>query len=170
MKKTIYILFIAICALTINVTAQNDAKFGHLNYAELMQLVPGFDTAQTNLLSYQNELQAEGEQMVNEFKEKQAQLQAFANTATATQAKLKIKQDELENLYKRIQEYSQSIESLVYEKQLEILKPLQDLLLEAIKDVAKEGNYTYIFDVNTLASSALGDDISEKVKIKLGIK
>ena len=78
-------------------------------------------------------------------------------------------QDELENLYKKIQEFSQSIELLVYEKQLEVLKPLQDLLLEAIKEVAKEGKYTYIFDLNTLASSALGDDISAQVKTKLGV-
>lgn len=169
MKKIFYIFLIVILVFTINANAQGTAKFGHVNYAELMQLVPGFDTAQANILSYQTELQEEGEAMAKEFRDKQTHLQAYAGTAGASSAKLKIMQDELENLYKKIQEFSQSIELLVYEKQLEVLKPLQDLLLEAIKEVAKEGKYTYIFDLNTLASSALGDDISTQVKTKLGV-
>lgn len=169
MKRLSYIFLIAIFAFVANVNAQSDVKFGHVNYSELMQLVPGFDTAQANILAFQAELQEEGEAMAKEFRDKQTHLQAYAGTAAATPAKLKIMQDELETLYQKIQEFSQSIELSVYERQLEVLQPLQDMLLKAISEVAKEEKYTYIFDFNTLASSTLGDDISEKVKLKMGV-
>ena len=40
---------------------------------------------------------------------------------------------------------------------------------EAIKKVAEAGNYTYVFDITTLAFHADSDDLTEAVKKQLGI-
>ena len=58
----------------------------------------------------------------------------------------------------------------IQKKQLELLKPFQDALLKAIEKVAKEGNFTYIFDTSTLINYEKGEDIGPKVKEVLGIK
>ena len=88
----------------------------------------------------------------------------------ASAAVLKIKEDELTNMYKKIQDFSQMAEQELQAKQLELLKPFQEKILNAIKEVGKEHNFTYIFDTSTLTYYEQGEDVAAKVKQKLGIK
>ena len=76
----------------------------------------------------------------------------------------------MESLYERIQTFTSSAESDLQLKQIEMLKPFQEKLIEAIKIVAKENGYTYIFDKNTVLYYSDSEDITNKVKAKLGIK
>ena len=114
-------------------------------------------------------MEATGEEMAKEFQKKQEEYQQLANKGTSA-AVLKIKEDELTNMYKRIQDFSQSAEQDLQAKQLELLKPFQEKILDAIKAVGKEHNFTYIFDTSTLTYYEQGEDVSAKVKQKLGIK
>ena len=120
-------------------------------------------------MDYQTELQEIGQQMAQEFQLKQQELQKYAASPNVTEAIIKIKQDELQKMYQRIQEYSQSIETQVYERQTELLKPFQTLLTNAINKVAKAEKFTYIFDSQSLASFTFGEDIASKVKAELNI-
>jgi Skp family chaperone for outer membrane proteins len=132
--------------------------------------MPGVDSAQKIIADYGAELQAIGEEMAKEFKEKQATLEKLANSPSTSQAVLKIRQDELIAMYKRIQEFSESMENDVRDKQLELLEPFQKKLLDAIKKIAKTSNYSYVFDISTLLFYAASDDLTDKVKAELGIK
>lgn len=145
------------------------AKFGHVDYAEVMKVMPGIDTAQTALLNYQQELQEVGQKMVTEFKQKEAAYAQLQNSG-ASAAILKVREDEMMKLYKRIQEFAASSESELQAKQVALLQPFQDKLLDAIKKVASNGNYTYVFDISTLAFHADSDDLTKAVKTFLGIK
>ena len=73
-------------------------------------------------------------------------------------------------MYARLQEFASNSEQELQSKQLELLKPFQDNLLEAIKKVAENGKYTYVFDISTLAFSSDSDDLTAAVKTQLGIK
>ncbi|MCR5550632.1 MAG: OmpH family outer membrane protein [Bacteroidales bacterium] len=164
MKK----LIIVILCLFVTVAGYSQkAKFGHVDYADLMKDIPGIDTAQTVLMAYQKELEETGQQMVNEFKEKQAAYMQLANSG-ASAAILKVKEDEMMKLYERIQEFASISEEDLQKKQLELLKPFQEKLLAAIKKVAEAGHYTYIFDVTTLAFHGESDNLTEEVKKELG--
>ena len=164
MKK---LIIFTLCLFVTVAGFSQKAKFGHVDYATLMKDMPGIDTAQTVLMEYQKELEETGQQMVNEFKEKQAAYMQMAN-AGASPAILKMKEDEMMKLYERIQEFASISEEDLQKKQLELLKPFQDKLLEAIKKVAEAGNYTYIFDVSTLAFHGESDNLTEAVKKQLG--
>jgi outer membrane protein len=167
MKKIVWIIALLLLLPAV-MFAQNKAKFGHLNYGNMIKLMSGVDTAEKTLQNYQAELQAIGEGMYKEFQEKQdayARMQGVSATAV-----MKIKEDELRSMYERLQQYSQSMQMELQNKQLELLKPFQDKLLEAIKEVAKAENFTYIFDTSTLTYYETGEDIASKVKVKLGIK
>lgn len=166
MKKYIIIL-IALC-FSLAGSAQK-AKFGHVDYAAIMKDMPGIDTAQTNLLNLQKELQETGQLMAEELQNKETEYKKMAISG-ASSAILKVKEDELTKMYTRLQEFAAKSEQELQEKQIELLKPFQDNLMAAIKVVAENGKYTYVFDISTLAFYAESDDLTKAVRTQLGIK
>lgn len=166
MKK----LIIVVCLLAGITTAfAQKAKFGHVDYAAIMKDMPGIDTAQTRLADFQKELEETGQAMVNEFKEKEASYTKLASSG-ASAAILKVKEDEITKLYARLQEFVANSEAELQAKQMELLKPFQTKLVDAIKVVAEKGNYTYVFDISTLAFYADSDDLTAAVRSQLGVK
>jgi outer membrane protein len=167
MMKRLMVMM-AIFMLPALTFAQNKAKFGHLNYGDVIKEIPGVDTAQKAIEEFQAELQSVGEAMSNEL---QTKYQAYQQLqATASAAILKVKEDEIRGMYERLQNYQESVQADLQKRQMELLKPFQDKLLQAIKEVAKAENFTYIFDTSTLTYYEQGEDIAAKVKTKLGIK
>ena len=68
MKRILTICIIAVCCITAGYAQK--AKFGHVDYGAVMKEMPGIDTAQQVLVEYQQELEAVGKQMAEEFKTK----------------------------------------------------------------------------------------------------
>jgi outer membrane protein len=167
MKRILIICAVAMLSLTAGFAQK--AKFGHVDYGEIMKLMPGIDTAQQALVQYQQELEAVGKQMAEEFKTKQAEYANLANTTTSA-AILKVKEDELSKLYTRLQDFVSSSEVDIQRKQVELLKPFQENLLAAIKKVAETNKYTYVFDITMCAFHNDSDDLTAAVKAELGIK
>ena len=167
MKKFLVIISIALLCATTSYAQK--AKFGHVDYGTLMKEMPGIDTAQQALMQYQQELEAVGQQMADEFKTKQAEYANLANSTTSS-AILKVKEDELMKLYKRLQDFVSTSEVDLQKKQIELLQPFQEKLLAAIKKVAEANKYTYIFDVTMCAFHTDADDLTDAVRTELGIK
>ena len=167
MKKFLVIISIALLCATTGYAQK--AKFGHVDYGTLMKEMPGIDTAQQALMQYQQELEAVGQQMADEFKTKQAEYANLANSTTSS-AILKVKEDELMKLYKRLQDFVSTSEVDLQKKQIELLQPFQEKLLAAIKKVAEANKYTYIFDVTMCAFHTDTDDLTDAVRTELGIK
>ena len=159
MKK--FLIIIAAALLCFTTGHAQKAKFGHVDYGEIMKIMPGIDTAQQALIEYQQELEAVGKQMADDAN--------LANTTTSS-AILKVKEDELTKLYARLQDFVSSSEADMQRKQLELLQPFQDRLLAAIKKVAEANKYTYVFDVTLCAFHNDADDLTAAVKAELGIK
>lgn len=167
MKKLLIIIAAALFC-TVPGHAQK-AKFGHVDYGAIMKEMPGIDTAQQALLQYQQELEAVGKQMADEFKLKQAEYANLANTTTSS-AILKVKEDELTKLYTRLQDFVSSSEMDLQKKQIELLQPFQERLLAAIKKVAETNKYAYVFDITMCAFHSDADDLTAAVREELGIK
>lgn len=170
MKKVVFVALVAMFALCGNAMAQKTIKLGHINSNELMQIMPGRDSAQTAMQAEVAELentlkamQSELEQRYNEFQEKQSQ---WSDLIKQT------KQHELQDMGSRIEEFQQNAQRQLQERQEQLLKPIVDRAKKAIEDVAKEGGYTYIFDsgMGTLLYQQDSDDILPMVKKKLGLK
>lgn len=166
MKK--YIISLAVILLSLSTNAQK-AKFGHVDYGGIMQIMPGIDTAQAVMKTYQDDLQAAAEQMTAEFKQKEKEFTQMANRGTSPSI-LKLKEDELNSMYQRIQEFAANSRQDMQNRQIELLKPFEDKILAAVKTVAQARNYTYIFDITTLAFHTDTDDLTDAVKTELGIR
>lgn len=168
MKKILIILLTTCFLIPALLFSQNKTKFGHISPEKIMEMLPGFDTAQKVMLEFQTNYQSEGQEMVKEFQLKQQDYEKLVSTNTSP-AILKIKEDELTAMYKRIEEFSSEMETNLQNKKVELLMPFQNKIMDAIKEIAKNENFTYIFNTSVLTYYGQGEDISEKVKLKLGI-
>lgn len=170
MKKSLILLVVAIFALGSTSFAQRSIKLGHLNSTELMQIMPGKDSAQAAFQAEVDALEAqltamqtEFQNKYNEYMEKQSQM---------TELIRKTKEQELMDMRQRIESFSQNAQQQLQEREKVLLQPIIDRAKQAIAEVAKENGYTYIFDVSAgaLLYQQDSDDILPLVKKKLGLK
>ena len=152
-----------------NVIAQSNAKLGYINSSELMQLIPGKDTVDTQIADYEATLQQTLEALITEYQSKGQEYQN--NAATMSQIIRQTKEREIADLEGRIQEFQQGAEQDFQQKRAELYNPLLTRAKDAIEAVAKEHGYTYIFDTSmgTILYFETGDNIMALVKSKLGI-
>jgi outer membrane protein len=170
MKKTLIAIVACLLAFGGTAMAQKNVKLGHINSNDLMQIMPGRDSAQAVLQTEVTELentlksmQAEAEKRYNDY---------VANQAGWTELIRQTKQREIQDMAARIEEFQKNAQEQLQAREAELLKPIIDRAKKAIEDVAKEGGYTYIFDAGTAALlfDEGGDDIMPLVKKKLGLK
>ncbi len=170
MKKTLIAIIACLLAFGGTAMAQKTVKLGHINSNDLMQIMPGRDSAQTVLQAEVQELettlktmQSEMEKRYNEYMENQSGwTELIRNT----------KQREIQDMGARIQEFQENAQKQLQQREQELLKPIIDRAKKAIEDVAAEGGYSYVFDsgVSALLYSPESDDIMPLVKKKLGLK
>ena len=153
------------------VTAQTAApKFGYISSQELLSIMPDVIKADTQLKVYAKTYTDQLENMGREFEKKAEDYQK--NAATMTEAVREVKEKELADLRTRFQSTEASANDKVAKKKEELYKPILDKADKAIKDVAKEKGYDYVFDASggALLYAKDSDNIMPLVKAKLGIK
>lgn len=153
----------------INLQAQT-LKFGHINSADLIQLMPETKAADSAQVKYRKSLEDQMKVMTAEYQNK---LDAYQRQGSTMDGTIKaLKEKELEDLGGRIQDFQQTAQESIQKKKEELYGPILKKAEDAIKAIAKEKAYSYIFD--TSAGSVLfaqpSDDIMAQVKAKLGIK
>lgn len=166
MKILKSILFISVLILSSSAFAQ---KFGHINSNELLMLMPERNQVESEIKAYASELEAQLSSMTKEYQAKVSDFQAKEGTMTDMVRKSKI--NEITDLEARIQEFQSGAQQDLQKKEETLLKPIIDKAKKAIEDVAKENNYTYIFDsgVGVLLYQKDSDNIMPLVKKKMGL-
>lgn len=169
MKVFKIVILMVVVALSTSVTAQKDAKIGHINSNDLLSAMPERTAVQKDLEEYAGQLKVTLDAMRKEYETKVGEFQAKQEVMTDIIKNNKIK--EITDLEKRIGEFQQTAEADLQKKEQALLQPIIDKAKTAIDDVAKENGYTYILDssVGVVLYSVEGDDILPKVKTKLGI-
>lgn len=166
MKKAV--LFLACGLLLSSMTFAQ--KFGYINSAELLQAMPEIKKANADAEAYAKTFQ---EQLQTMGKEYETKVQAYqASEKTMSDAVKEVKVKEIQDLQARIEGFNQSAQEKVGKKKEELYKPILEKADKAIKDVAKEKGFDYVFDTssNVLLYAKESDDILPLVKTKLGIK
>jgi outer membrane protein len=153
-------------AATASATAQ---KFGYVNSAEILSELPAMKAAESNLEGLQKQLQKKGQAMVQEFQTDYQALQAEAQAGTMSPkqqqeaaAKLQVREEE-------IGKFEQTMMSDLQAKRAELLEPIYEEINNAIKAVAEENDYMFIFDQQVLLYGQESQDVSDLVKAKLGL-
>lgn len=164
MKNLIIALVLAFS--TFAASAQN--KIGYISTEDLISDMPEAEKADGELKEFQTALAQQGQDMMKELNAKDS---IFVKDSVKLSATMKeIKRNELIALYQKVQNWNQQAQDLYQQEAQKKIAPLRVKALEAIKAVAKENNYAYVLDMNSVIVAPPGDDILPLVKKKLGIK
>lgn len=169
MKKTLIAIVACLFVFGGSAMAQKNIKLGHINSNDLMQIMPGRDSAQTVLQAEVQELEATLKTMQGEMEKRYNEY--MENQSGWTELIRNTKQREIQDMGARIQEFQENAQKQLQQREQELLKPIIDRAKKAISDVAAEGGYTYILDsgTGTVLFSQDSDDIMPQVKKKLGL-
>lgn len=155
MKK---IMLMALAVL-ICTAASAQQKFAHVNFQELIQLMPETASARDQIEAASKEAQETYQDMVNEFQNKYTQFEQ--KRATWTPAVLESKQKELSQIQNSIQEFEQAFQMDLQTLQNNLMAPIQQKAQETVNTLAKANGVIYVFD----AASLLYFDASQSIDL-----
>lgn len=164
------LIVISLICFAFSANAQTKPKFGHVDFAKLYSLMPGQDTAQAEYQKFAEDLRSTLDAMQAELESKYTDYQTNVNSMSAIIRSTKEK--EIQDLQVRIEDFQISAQQELQNKETELTKPIIDKASKAVKEVAKENGYTYIFNSSEglLLYAEPSDDVLPLVKKKLGIE
>ena len=172
MRKVLLTIVGLVAFSASGLVAQN-LKIGYASPNYILANMPETKTIEADLEAYGKQLENQLQSKVAEFEQKYQSYEA--GKGTMTELVRADKEQELATLQKSIQEFQQRAQSDLQKKETELLQPVVDKVNNAIRQVATEKGYTYVFssDAGLGASFILhapeDNDISNDVLGKLGI-
>lgn len=168
MNRLLFLLFLF--AAPSAVMAQ---KYGYVNTQYILEKMPEYKEAQKKLdeLSEQWQKEIEGK-----YAEIEKMWQAYQKEKILLPEEERMKrEDELamkERAVKDLQKQRFGVNGELFQKRQEYIKPIQEKIYKAIKEVAEQGSYAFIFDKANSAFILYADpknDKSDAVLKKLGL-
>lgn len=166
------ILLLLLCAAPLSLAAQ---KFAHFDYTSIIQSLPETKTAMTELEALSKQYTEELQAMEKEIQTKMDKYQSEVNDKTPENIRTRRAQ-EITDLQTRYQQASEDDQKNFNEARNTKMQPIIQKVMNAVNNVAKEGNYLYIVDQTASQSAgiflntALSEDVTKKVMDKLGLK
>jgi outer membrane protein len=174
MKKLILLpVFFLIC-----IQFTHAQKFAFVDSDYILENIPDYQAAQKELdqlsVKWQNQIEAKYAEIDKLYKSYQAE------QVLMTEDMKRKKEDEIIKKEKEAKDYQKSkfgVEGELYKRRQELVKPIQDDIYNAIKEVATVGNYAIIFDKSTQSNVLYAnsrydksDDILKKLGYEVGSK
>ncbi len=169
--KKLFFLPIMVFLFASSVMAQ---KFAFVDTEYILDRIPAYKAAQEQIDNLSQEYQKEIEEMIGEVEKL---FRTFQNERVLLTEEQKLKKEEeimaKENSVKELQKKYFGPEGAVFQKRQELVKPIQDEIYRAVKEMAVEGAYAVIFDTAS-GSGILYENPrfnkSDEVLQKLGYK
>jgi|SRR5450759_4853851 len=171
MKSIFKICVLGILLFSAGFANAQAPKFGHIDLQALVGLMPERATAEKQFTAFQKELEDALTLMQKELQTKIVEYTSKKDSLSETVRKMK--EEDLNAMNERIQNYQSSASQQLQTKQSELLKPVFDKADKAIKEVGAEKGLVYVFDMSSrviLYNSKESLDILPFVKTKLGIQ
>ena len=143
-------------------------KIGIVDSQKVLSEMPEMKSMQSELDNLAKKYEDTLVQLQKEF---QTKYQDFVKEQETMVESIKSrKQQELEDLSKRIQDLNNVAQQDMQKKQVELFAPIQTKLREAINKVGNDGGFTYIMDASQMLYVGTGsEDVTSLVKSKLGL-
>ncbi len=171
MKNLLKLLVLTLFLFSGTIINAQNYKFGHINSQGLLSIMPERDSAEAIIQKYAMELESQLELMqveyrnkLNDYLEKQDNL---TNLVKQT------KEQELSEIDQRIKMFQSNAQQELQQQEAQLIQPVIQKAENAIKEVAKENGFTYIFDISRgviIYFSDQSEDILPLVKKKLGLE
>jgi outer membrane protein len=146
-------------------------RYGYVDTEYILNKLPSYQSALSKLEGFSKTWQKEIE---DKFAEVEAKYKDFQNEKVFLSEEMKKKKEDdivqLEKVAKDLKKKYFGVDGDLFKKRQELIKPIQDQVYNAIKQLAKDGNYAMIFDVASGATLIYTDpkyDISDEVLKKV---
>jgi outer membrane protein len=172
MKKLVFLGMMAVFAALP--AASQTMKFAFVDTEYILNNIPAYKSAQGQIDKLSADWQKEIETQYGEVDKLYKNYQA--ERVMLSEDMRKRREDEIVNKERAVKELQQKYygpEGELAKKQQELVKPIQDDVYKAIKEMAVEGGYTGIFDSSADASILYANprnDRSDEVLERLGYK
>ena len=168
MKKNVFILLL----LTLFSTTTYAQKFALIDMEYILKHIPAYESANQQLEQASKQWQAEIEKAGQEAKSLYENYQATAKSLTDTQRTQK--ENEIVEKEKALAELRRNYfgpEGELYKKREALIRPIQDQIYNAVKEIATQQGYAVVADRASAASILFASpeiDISNEVLSRLG--
>jgi len=163
LKKLFLLLLVAMPAILV---AQD--KIAYISAQEIFAKMPEYAEAQAKLTTKRETALKTAQAIEQEYK---ALLEKYQNDTTELSESILLdRQKQVQQLEERYQNFIQTSNAEFEKEQEALLTPIQQKLMNTIKDVGDENGIAYILDrAALLYVNPSATDITPKVKAKLGI-
>jgi outer membrane protein len=144
MKKIVFILSILIFAASTNFA---QLKIGYVDSDTIMKQLPEAQDTQKKLDAIIKEWQEELSKMEKDWKDKYDDYDK-RKLILSEQKRVEIEKElvQMEDATSKYRQDKFGVRGELFQKQEELMKPIQNRIFNAIQDVAKENDYDFIFD------------------------
>lgn len=167
--KLLIPLLLILASFTVQIQAQVQ-KCGHVNSNELLEAMPEWKEAERSIETLQTQLKSQYDSKISEYQQFATSLQEKVNAGTIAQAELDTEKRKLFELEQSIAKFELDLQQQILKREESLLAPIITKAQDAIKMVAEENGFTYVFDT-TIAGALLyampSEDITALVKAKL---
>lgn len=170
MKKILTVFF----ALTVFAAVASAQKYAFVDTEYILNNIPSYKAAKEQLDKISQQWQQEIESQYTEIDQMYKDYQA--EKVLLTEDMREKREDAIITKEKSVKELQKKYfgqEGMLYQKRQELVKPIQDEVYNAVKDIATENSYAVIFDSASGPTMLYFNpryDISDDVLKKLGYK
>ncbi|MCS7077198.1 MAG: OmpH family outer membrane protein [Bacteroidia bacterium] len=178
MNKSILAAIVIFTVSVLSVVAQplKPLKIGYTNVDYIVSLLPEAKKVEEDLVKYKQELEAAFKAKYDAYENALKAYSDGVKAGTISGPTKLQKEKDLLTMQEELGRLEKSSESQLAQKQQALLQPILDKVDKAIKEVAQENGYTYIFNSDAGAGTTPillhGPDdgnITDLLKKKLGI-
>jgi outer membrane protein len=155
MKKILYlsVFFLLISQLVVS------QRYAYVDTEYVLNKLPSYTTAQSKLDGFSKTWQKEVE---DKFAEVERKYKEYQNEKVLLSEDMKKAKEEeiikLERSAKELKNKYFGVSGELFKKREELIKPIQEEIYNALKQIAEDGNYAMIFDVAAGAYILYTDD------------
>jgi outer membrane protein len=166
-KIKLFMLAVVVFISADSVMAQ---KSGYISVDQIVSIMPETGKIDSLLRKYQSDsLAPRYAYMVQEYNRKDSIANGKDSAKTPASVRVKVR-EELEQLLYELQNWQQISQQYLQAKQQQLLEPIYIKVDNAIKAVAKENGYAYVFNREALLVMPPADDLLQLVAKKLNVK
>lgn len=155
-----------------SIAGQAQEKYGHLNFGNIVSLMPDTKASDEKLQIYQDSLVQAGEQQIKNFESKAQAYMAKVQNGELSPVEQERQGQALQQEQAALQQLDRYIQQQMSIRREQLLAPIVKKVEEAIGAYAKENGYMMIFDTsvfNSVLYAQESDDLFEPIKAKLGL-
>jgi outer membrane protein len=168
MNKLKFLLVAVITTLAVSTASAQ--KTGYIRVDDVVYLMPETGKIDSLLQRYQSDsLNPNYAYLVSEYNRKDSMVNTKDSAKLSASVRNQVRQ-ELEGILYQIQNWQGFVQEAMQAKQNGLLEPIYRKVVNAIQTVAKENNYTYVYNKEALLVAPPADDLLPLVAKKLNLK